>query len=51
MCQDTNPYEGAIARNFSDMKRITEASRKYEKTGDDMQWRNIRTGEIIVTNL
>lgn len=47
---EKNPYEGAIATNFSEMKRISETSRPYEGTGQGMEWRNVRTGQTIATN-
>ncbi len=51
MITDANPYDGAVARNLKEMREISENSRKFERTGDNMEWRSVRTKEVVYTNL
>lgn len=51
MVTEINPYIGSIAKDLKEMQEITEASRKYERTGESTEWRSLKTGEIIATNL
>ncbi len=51
MITTDNPYIGKIAHTINEMKEISENSRKYERTGEDICWVNVETKEVIDTNL
>jgi len=50
MCSDKNPYEGAIAKNLTEMVEISEKARKYEHTGEKLVWCDLKTGQEHATS-
>lgn len=46
-----NPFIGRITHNFDEMKRISDASKPYEYTGEQVWWQDVETKQEIYTNL